>query len=152
MKGQKQSRLDLLEKKIDAITRVIDHLLKESSNTKTMSVGTYELLKYFPDFKEAAFALGLEEYRFFMTQKDPDFGMDNTYSATQDAGIEIPTVDVGMLEKMFKFAGEERQWGIDSKYYKVISEKMRRSIKNPNLWKPIQSAIIAYKSKQLAYR
>lgn len=53
MKRQKQSRLDLLEKKIDAITRVIDHLLKESSNTKTMSVGTYELLKYFPDFKEA---------------------------------------------------------------------------------------------------
>ena len=53
MKGQKQSRTDVLEKKVEAMTRVIDFLLQEVENTKTMVIGHHQLLKYFPDYKEA---------------------------------------------------------------------------------------------------
>ena len=45
MKGQKQSRTDLLEKTVNAQNRIIEHLLNESNNMRDLAVGTLETLK-----------------------------------------------------------------------------------------------------------
>ena len=53
MKGQKQSRVDNVEKRIAAMTNVIQQLIKELENVRTMAVGTYGLIKEMPGYSEA---------------------------------------------------------------------------------------------------
>ena len=53
MKGEKQSRVDLLEKKIDALIRVVQQLLDENAYLKDLSVGTLETIKLMPNYEEA---------------------------------------------------------------------------------------------------
>ena len=53
MNKQKQSRVETLEKRQAATTRVLQELINELNNIKTMSVGTYALLKDMPGYEEA---------------------------------------------------------------------------------------------------
>ena len=53
MKGQKQSRTDLLEKKIDALIKVVQQLLDENAYLKDLSVGTLETIKLMDDYEDA---------------------------------------------------------------------------------------------------
>lgn len=53
MKGQKQSRTDLLEKKIQALIGVVQQLLDENAYLKDLAVGTLETIKHMPDYEEA---------------------------------------------------------------------------------------------------
>jgi hypothetical protein len=53
MKGQKQSRTDLLEKKVQALIGVVQQLLDENAYLKDLAVGTLETIKCMPDYEEA---------------------------------------------------------------------------------------------------
>ena len=53
MKGSKQSRTDLLEKKIQATINIIKQLLDENAYLKDLSVGTLETVKLMPGYDEA---------------------------------------------------------------------------------------------------
>ena len=53
MKGQKQSRTDLLEKKQQALIKVVQQLLDENAYLKDLSVGTLETIKQMPDYEDA---------------------------------------------------------------------------------------------------
>jgi len=53
MKGSKQSRTDLLEKKIQAAINIIKQLLDENTYLKDLSVGTLETVKLMPGYREA---------------------------------------------------------------------------------------------------
>ena len=53
MKGQKQSRTDLLEKKQQALIKVVQQLLDENAYLKDLSVGTLETIKQMPDYENA---------------------------------------------------------------------------------------------------
>ncbi len=53
MKGSKQSRTDLLEKKIQAAINIIKQLLDENAYLKDLSVGTLETVKLMPGYDEA---------------------------------------------------------------------------------------------------
>jgi len=53
MKGSKQSRTDLLEKKIQALIAVVQQLLDENAYLKDLAVGTLETIKCMPDYDEA---------------------------------------------------------------------------------------------------
>ena len=53
MKGQKQSKVDLLEKKTEALIRVVQQLLDENAYLKDLSVGTLETIKLMPDYEKA---------------------------------------------------------------------------------------------------
>jgi hypothetical protein len=53
MKGQKQSKVDLLEKRIEALIRVVQQLLDENAYLKDLSVGTLETIKLMPDYDKA---------------------------------------------------------------------------------------------------
>ena len=53
MKGQKSSRVDLLEKKIQALINVVQQLLDENAYLKDLAVGTLETIKQMPDYEEA---------------------------------------------------------------------------------------------------
>jgi hypothetical protein len=53
MMGQKQSKVDLLEKKIEALIRVVQQLLDENAYLKDLSVGTLETIKLMPDYDKA---------------------------------------------------------------------------------------------------
>jgi len=53
MKGKKQSRQDLLEKKIQALINVVQQLLSENTYLKDLSVGTLEAVKLMPGYEEA---------------------------------------------------------------------------------------------------
>ena len=53
MKGQKQSRQDLLEKKVQALINVIQQLLSENTYLKDLSVGTLEAIELMPGYEEA---------------------------------------------------------------------------------------------------
>ncbi len=53
MKGEKQSRVDVLEKKIDALIRFVQQLLDENAYLKDLSVGTLETIKLMPNYEEA---------------------------------------------------------------------------------------------------
>tara|TARA_R110000824_G_scaffold292353_1_gene480754 strand:- start:383 stop:622 length:240 start_codon:yes stop_codon:yes gene_type:complete len=53
MKGQKQSRTDLIEKKLDAQNRIVEHLLNELSNMRDLAIGTLETLKLMPGYEKA---------------------------------------------------------------------------------------------------
>ena len=53
MKGQKQSRQDLLEKKVQVLINVVQQLLSENTYLKDLSVGTLEAIKLMPGYEEA---------------------------------------------------------------------------------------------------
>jgi len=53
MKGSKQSRTDLLEKKIDALIKVVQQLLDENAYLKDLAVGTFETIKLMDDYEDA---------------------------------------------------------------------------------------------------
>lgn len=53
MKTQKQSRVDSLEKRVAAMTNVIQQLIQEVTNLRTLSFGTLETIKQMPDYNEA---------------------------------------------------------------------------------------------------
>ena len=53
MKGQKQSRTDALEKRMAAVTNVLQQLINEISNLKTMVFGQQEILKQLPGYEDA---------------------------------------------------------------------------------------------------
>jgi len=53
MKGQKQSRVDNLEKRMAAVTNVLQQLINELNNLKTMVFGQQEILKQFDEYEKA---------------------------------------------------------------------------------------------------
>jgi len=53
MKGSKQSRTDLLEKKIQASINIIKQLLDENAYLKDLAVGSLETIKLMPGYNEA---------------------------------------------------------------------------------------------------
>jgi hypothetical protein len=53
MKGQKQSRVDNVEKRVAAMTNVIQQLINELENIRIMAVGAYGLIKEMPGYEEA---------------------------------------------------------------------------------------------------
>ena len=53
MKSQKSSRVDLLEKKIQALIGVVQQLMDENAYLKDLAVGTLETIKHMPDYEEA---------------------------------------------------------------------------------------------------
>jgi len=53
MRGEKQSRVEVLEKKIEALIRVVQQLLDENAYLKDLSVGTLETIKLMPNYEEA---------------------------------------------------------------------------------------------------
>ena len=53
MKSSKQSRTDLLEKKVQALIGVVQQLLDETAYLKDLAVGTLETIKQMPDYDEA---------------------------------------------------------------------------------------------------
>ena len=53
MKGSKQSRTDLLEKKINALIKVVQQLLDENAYLKDLAVGTLETIKLMDDYEDA---------------------------------------------------------------------------------------------------
>ena len=53
MKTQKQSRTDLLEKKVQALISVVQQLLDETAYLKDLAVGTLETIKQMDDYEQA---------------------------------------------------------------------------------------------------
>jgi len=53
MKGQKQSRTDALEKRMAAVTNVLQQLINETNNLKTMVFGQQEILKQLEGYDDA---------------------------------------------------------------------------------------------------
>ena len=53
MKGQKQSRTDNLEKRMAAVTNVIQGLINEIENLKTMVFGQHEIVKQLNGYEQA---------------------------------------------------------------------------------------------------
>jgi cell shape-determining protein MreC len=53
MKTQKQSRIDLLEKKVQALIGVVQQLLDETAYLKDLAVGTLETIKQMDDYEQA---------------------------------------------------------------------------------------------------
>ena len=64
MKSQKSSRIDLLEKKIQALIGVVQQLLDENAYLKDLAVGTLETIKHMPDYEEA-----IEKLKAQVTEK-----------------------------------------------------------------------------------
>jgi|COG998Drversion2_1049125.scaffolds.fasta_scaffold183101_2 hypothetical protein len=53
MKGMKGSRVDLLEKKIEALIRVVQQILDENNYLKDLAVGTLETVKNMEGYEQA---------------------------------------------------------------------------------------------------
>ena len=53
MNGKKQSRTDLLEKKVQALIGVVQQLLDETAYLKDLAVGTLETIKLMEDYDKA---------------------------------------------------------------------------------------------------
>ena len=53
MKSSKQSRTDLLEKKVQALISVVQQLLDETAYLKDLAVGTLETIKQMDDYEQA---------------------------------------------------------------------------------------------------
>jgi beta-phosphoglucomutase-like phosphatase (HAD superfamily) len=53
MKGSKQSRTDLLEKKLQATINIVKQLLDENAYLKDLAVGSLETIKLMPGYDEA---------------------------------------------------------------------------------------------------
>ena len=64
MKSQKSSRVDLLEKKIQALIGVVQQLLDENAYLKDLAEGTLGTIKQMPDYEEA-----IEKLKAQVTEK-----------------------------------------------------------------------------------
>ena len=53
MKGQKQSRIDALEKRMAAVTNVLQQLINENDRLSTMVSGHHQVLKQLPGYEDA---------------------------------------------------------------------------------------------------
>lgn len=53
MTKQKQSRIDLVEKKIKALTNVMQGIMDQMAQMQDLSIGTLETIKLMPDYNEA---------------------------------------------------------------------------------------------------
>ena len=53
MKGQKQSRVDSLERRMAATTNVMQQIINELENIKTMVFGQQEILKQLEGYEDA---------------------------------------------------------------------------------------------------
>ena len=53
MKSSKQSKTDLLEKKVQALIGVVQQLLDETAYLKDLAVGTLETIKQMDDYEQA---------------------------------------------------------------------------------------------------
>ncbi len=53
MNGKKQSRTDLLEKKVQALIGVVQQLLDETAYLKDLAVGTLETIKQMDAYEQA---------------------------------------------------------------------------------------------------
>jgi len=53
MSKQKQSRVDLHGKKIEALTRIMQQVMKENEYLRNLAVGTFETIKLMPGYEEA---------------------------------------------------------------------------------------------------
>lgn len=53
----KESTLIDMQKKIEALTNVVQYLLQETQNIKTLAAGTFETVRLMPDYGEAVKAL-----------------------------------------------------------------------------------------------
>jgi antitoxin component HigA of HigAB toxin-antitoxin module len=53
MKGSKQSRTDLLEKKLQATINIVKQLLDENAYLKDLAVGSLETIKLMPGYNKA---------------------------------------------------------------------------------------------------
>lgn len=71
MNGQKKSRVDLVEKKIKALTNVMQGIMDEMAQMRDLSVGTLETIKLMPDYSEA-----LEKLKETLTKKEDDDNSD----------------------------------------------------------------------------
>ena len=49
----KESKLIEMQKKVEALTRVVQHIINENQRLTEMSVGTLELIKMMPDYVKA---------------------------------------------------------------------------------------------------
>lgn len=49
----KENELVMMRNKIESLTRIIDFMLTEIENTKTMSIGVYQLVKEMPGYEHA---------------------------------------------------------------------------------------------------
>jgi predicted ATP-grasp superfamily ATP-dependent carboligase len=49
----KESTLIEMQKKIESLTRIMQHVLQENQRLTEMSVGTLELIKMMPDYDKA---------------------------------------------------------------------------------------------------
>ncbi len=49
----KENELVMMRNKIESLTRIVDFMLTEIENTKTMSIGVYQLIKEMPGYQEA---------------------------------------------------------------------------------------------------
>jgi hypothetical protein len=43
----------MMKNKIESLTRIVDFMLTELENTKTMSIGVYQLIKEMPGYEQA---------------------------------------------------------------------------------------------------
>ena len=57
MSAQKSSRIDLAEKKIEALIRVVQQVLDENAYLKDLAIGTLETVKLMPDYNDAIEAI-----------------------------------------------------------------------------------------------
>jgi|TARA_R110000824_G_scaffold236516_2_gene425203 hypothetical protein len=71
MKTQKQSRLDVLEKKTEALIRIVQQLIQENDNCKQLAFGTLETIKLMPDYDKA-----LEDLKTKTLEKNADEKLD----------------------------------------------------------------------------
>jgi len=53
----KESKLLEMKNKVEALTRVVQHLLNEITQVKDLAIGTLETIKKMPDYEEAINAL-----------------------------------------------------------------------------------------------
>ena len=53
----KESTLVDMQKKVEALTNVVQFLLNETQNIRTLAAGTFETLRLMPDYEEAVKAL-----------------------------------------------------------------------------------------------
>ena len=49
----KENELVMMRNKIESLTRIVDFMLTELENTKTMSIGVYQLIKEMPGYEHA---------------------------------------------------------------------------------------------------
>lgn len=49
----KESKLLEIKNKVEALTRVVQHLLNEITQVKDLAIGTLETIKKMPDYEEA---------------------------------------------------------------------------------------------------